>query len=304
MLRIDAVRAISPNTSPPRPGPHSGRIARRRGRRLRQARDSPLPLSMGSPRWQASPAARFTIISVRRKRCSSPSSLAATRNCSPATSRSPTIRCHLIHARTPSNGKTCTRPIDSTPCSGSSSDRCALRDESLRQRLVDIDRRATTATAERLAEVARRARHVVALPPDQIATLLHLVCRHPAGARRARGDRHRRTDGDLPAPGLGRLDPTVATTGDAATATTTTQRLRRQRCTPCSRSTTTSSSHPASGSTASRPAMRDRVPHVVEAGRSPDVGVGRRVRGHDGTQRGRRQSPASNGAWSLPASTT
>ncbi len=51
----------------------------------------------------------------------------------------------------------------------------ALRDESLRQRLLDIDRRATTATAERLAEVAAAHDMSWRLPPDQIAILLHLV---------------------------------------------------------------------------------------------------------------------------------
>jgi AcrR family transcriptional regulator len=51
----------------------------------------------------------------------------------------------------------------------------ALRDDSLRRRLVDVDRRATTATAERLSEVAAAHDMSWRHPPDQIATLLHLV---------------------------------------------------------------------------------------------------------------------------------
>jgi AcrR family transcriptional regulator len=58
----------------------------------------------------------------------------------------------------------------------------ALRDDELRERLVDVDRHATAATAERLAEVAAARGMSWRYPPDQVAVLLHLM----SGALRAR----------------------------------------------------------------------------------------------------------------------
>jgi AcrR family transcriptional regulator len=58
----------------------------------------------------------------------------------------------------------------------------ALRDDELRERLVDVDRVATAATAERLAEVAASHGMSWRYPPDQVAVLMHLM----SGALRAR----------------------------------------------------------------------------------------------------------------------
>jgi AcrR family transcriptional regulator len=58
----------------------------------------------------------------------------------------------------------------------------ALRDDELRERLIDVDRHATAATAERLAEVAAAHGMSWRYPPDQVAVLLHLM----SGALRAR----------------------------------------------------------------------------------------------------------------------
>ena len=58
----------------------------------------------------------------------------------------------------------------------------ALRDDEVRRRLIDVDRQATTATTERLTEVAAAQDLSWRHPPDQIATLLHLV----SGALRVR----------------------------------------------------------------------------------------------------------------------
>lgn len=51
----------------------------------------------------------------------------------------------------------------------------ALRDDDLRRRLVDVDRRAVVATAERLAELAARHGATWRRPPDHVAALVHLV---------------------------------------------------------------------------------------------------------------------------------
>jgi AcrR family transcriptional regulator len=58
----------------------------------------------------------------------------------------------------------------------------AMRDDELRRQVVDVDRHAIAATAERLAEVAVAHSISWRYPPDQVAALLHLM----SGALRAR----------------------------------------------------------------------------------------------------------------------
>ena len=58
----------------------------------------------------------------------------------------------------------------------------ALRDDDVRRRLIAVERDATTATAERLAERAAAHGKSWRYPPDQIAILLHLM----SGALRGR----------------------------------------------------------------------------------------------------------------------
>jgi AcrR family transcriptional regulator len=58
----------------------------------------------------------------------------------------------------------------------------ALRDEDVRAQLIAVEREATTATAERLAERAAAHDKSFRYPPDQVAILFHLM----SGALRAR----------------------------------------------------------------------------------------------------------------------